>query len=111
MFWSRIFRSEPSTTNADESKRIRSLLNDLQDELGDARITTDNKLESMGSTITDLQLRFTEIENRFDRYFKEMKEVSSIDFVFVQHRSFLNVSADKTIIELDDDSHGQCENE
>ena len=75
-----ILRSESATTNADESKRIKSLINDLQEGLEDTLTQTDDKLESMESSITDLQSRFTEIENSFDRYSKEMKEVSWIYF-------------------------------
>jgi gas vesicle protein len=75
-----IYRSESSPTNADESKRIKSLISDLQEDLVESQIKTDNKLESMESTITDLQSRFTQMESRFDRWLKESKQVSVIGF-------------------------------
>ncbi len=75
-----IHRSESSPTNADESKRIKSLIIDLQSDLKDSQAQIDNKLESMESNITDLQLQFTQMENRLDRWQKEMKEVGRIGF-------------------------------
>ncbi len=65
-------RSESSPTNADELKQIKSLISDLQDDLKDSQTQIDDKLES---NITDLHSRFNQMENRFDRWLKEMKEV------------------------------------
>jgi gas vesicle protein len=78
-----IHRSESSPTNADESKQIKSLISDLQDDLKDSQTQIDDKLES---NITDLQSRFNQMENRFDRWLKEMKEVGVID---VHHETSL----------------------
>ncbi len=75
-----IHRSESSPTNADESKRIKSLISDLKNDLENSQAQIDNKLESMESNITDVQLRFTQMENRLDRWQKEMKEVGVIGF-------------------------------
>jgi uncharacterized coiled-coil DUF342 family protein len=79
------YRSESSSTNFDESKRIKSLINDLQNNLKDSQNEVDNKLESMKASITVLQTRFTQIENRFDRWVSDMKDVSVLLISFIQH--------------------------
>ena len=76
-YLSDIRRSESSPTNVDELKRIKFLISNLQDDLERSRVKDSAKWES---TITDLQSRFGQMETRFDRWLKEMKEVSSICF-------------------------------
>ncbi len=80
MFLYDMNRSESSTTNADELKRIKSILSDLQSDLEDSQSEIDKKLESMESNITDLQSRYTQMETRFERWGNDMKDVSVIHF-------------------------------
>jgi hypothetical protein len=72
-----MYRPDSSSTNADELKRIKSLMSDLQDKLGDSSADHMQKLESAESMITDLQSRFTQMETQVDRWLKEMKDVSA----------------------------------
>lgn len=76
MYFSGIHRSDSSSTNADELKRIKSLMSDLQDELEESSAEHTEKFESIESMITDLQSRFSQMETHVDRYLKEMDYVS-----------------------------------
>ncbi len=73
-----VCRSESSSTNLDESRRIKSLITDLKDELDDSQSGIDNRLESMESNMTNLQTRLTQIETRFDRWTTDVKQVISL---------------------------------
>ncbi|CAF1203398.1 unnamed protein product [Adineta steineri] len=69
--------SESSSNNADELKRIKILVLDIQKDLEDSKIENNDKLESMKSTITDLQTRFVQMETRCDRWIMDMKEITA----------------------------------
>ena len=73
-------RSESSLSNSDDLKRIKSLMNDLQENLEESRFEDTEKFQSMESAIKALQSRFDQMESRFDRRFDDMKEVSSVYF-------------------------------
>ncbi|CAF4430543.1 unnamed protein product, partial [Adineta steineri] len=69
--------SESSSNNADELKRIKTLVIDIQKDLEDSQTENNDKLESMKSTITDLQTRFVQMESRCDRWITDMKEITT----------------------------------
>jgi uncharacterized protein YhaN len=75
-----IYRSESSTNDTNELKRIKTLISDLQRNSEESHGKNRETLDSMTSTITDLQSRFEQMETRFDRWHKEMKEVTEICF-------------------------------
>ena len=91
MYSSDIHRSDSSSANADELKRIKSLVNDLQDELEESFAEHTEKFESIESMITDLQSRFSQMETHVGRYLKEMDYVSLKCFTSVTLLSKSNV--------------------
>ncbi|CAF3925895.1 unnamed protein product, partial [Rotaria sordida] len=64
--------SELLATSTDESKWLKSDINQLKDELTRLRTDTSNKSLSMESTVAILQNRIEQIDNRFDRMMAEM---------------------------------------
>ncbi|UJR20243.1 hypothetical protein I4U23_023374 [Adineta vaga] len=66
-----------SSINADELKRMKTFINNVKYDLEDSRNANNTKLESMKTTITDLQSRFGQMESRCDRWIKEMKEIKT----------------------------------
>ncbi|CAF3741642.1 unnamed protein product [Adineta steineri] len=69
--------SDSTSNNADELKRIKTLVIDIQKDLEDSQTENNDKLESMKSTITDLQTRFVQMESRCDRWITDMKEITT----------------------------------
>ncbi|CAF1543437.1 unnamed protein product, partial [Rotaria sordida] len=67
-----ICRSELLPTSTDESKWLKSDINQLKDELIRLRTDASNKSLSMESTVAILQNRIEQIDNRFDRMITEM---------------------------------------
>jgi hypothetical protein len=109
MYSSDIHRSDSSSANADELKRIKSLMTDLQDELEESFAGHTEKFESIESMITDLQSRFSQMENHVGRCVEEMDSVSLKCFCF-RNIAILNVALGEKIIELDDEGNGTFQN-
>jgi len=55
-------RSESSPNNANELRRIKSFISDLQNNLEELRTQTDDKLNSMTSSITALQSQIAQLK-------------------------------------------------
>ena len=74
-----ICRSASSTTDSDELKRIKYLINDVQENVDDLREKNCDNLESMRTALTELQSKFDQMETRYNQSLKNMDGVSSID--------------------------------
>ena len=70
-----ICRSELSVTNADQSKRLKSDINQLKDELTRSRTDTNEKILSMKSTVSHLHDQVRQIDNRIEKMFTRMISV------------------------------------
>ena len=105
ILFSDVHRSDSSSANTDELKRMKSLMSDLQ-ELAWSFVEHMEKFESMESTISDLQSQFSQIESRIDRCSKEIDYVSLKSFSY-KTLSILNAASGEKTIELDNGGDGK----
>ena len=96
------YRSDSSTTDSEELKRIKSLICDLQTNVEESLDADREELHSMGGVIYELRSRFDEMENSFNRCFKNIEEVSSIIYP-----SLPNVCIDKKRIDSEEGKRGR----
>ncbi|CAF1315564.1 unnamed protein product [Rotaria sordida] len=68
---------ESSSTNADESKRIQLHINDLQDDIKRSYNETGERLQSMENTITEVQSKFAQMDERSHKWLRNMKDVNT----------------------------------
>ena len=62
IYFSDVHRFDSSSVNADEFRRIKSLMIDLQEELGNAIVEHMGKFDSIEPMVTDLQSQLSQME-------------------------------------------------
>ena len=80
-----IYRSESSTANSDELKRIKSLITDLQMNLEESYNGEKSRLVSMESAIREVQKRLDTMETRSNQSLKNTERVSFFNKIILSN--------------------------
>ncbi|CAF4023719.1 unnamed protein product [Rotaria sp. Silwood2] len=74
--------SESSSRDVDELKRIKSHINDLQDNMEHSHGESGERLQSIENTITELQLKIAHMDERSNKWQKNMRDVNkALDWI------------------------------
>lgn len=77
-----LFRSEPLSTNLTESRRLKSHLNSLHNDLIHSHMASEKRLVVMEHSVHELQSKVVQMDERFNKWFKNMKKVTLFIFLF-----------------------------